>query len=116
IPVEHAQVISNQVMPFAKKKICRALKTLLEGHDYLGPLWIDSFLYFSEGQLKWHPVSEVNVRWSMGRLAHQLRKRLAPDSSLTLTTCPPDEAKAMNNGFPLGDPDQATARVPVIRF
>ena len=116
LPVEHAQIISNQVMPCAKKKICRALETLFEGHDYLGPLCIDSFLHLSDGELKWHPVSEVNVRWSMGRLAHQLRKRLAPDSPLTLTTCPPDEANAMNNGFPLGDPEQATTRVPVIHF
>jgi len=113
---EHAQIISNQVMPAARKKICHALKTLLDGHDYLGPLCIDSFIYFSEGELKWHSVSEVNVRWSMGRLAQQLRKRLVPDGQLTLATRSPDEARTMTNGFPLGDPDQATARVPVVIF
>ncbi|MDA7881193.1 ferritin-like domain-containing protein [Akkermansiaceae bacterium] len=116
MPSNQAQIISNQVMPRAKKEFCRALKTLLEDHDYLGPLCIDSFLYRDNDELKWHPVSEVNVRWSMGRLAHQLRKRLRPDDRLTLTTCSPGDARTMTNGFPLGDPDQASTRVPVVKF
>ena len=115
LPLEQAQIISNEVMPLAKKQFCRALKTLLADHNYLGPLCIDSFLHLENGELKWHPVSEVNVRWSMGRLAHQLRKRLRPDDRLTLTTCTPEEARTLKTGFALGDPDWAGARVPIIQ-
>ena len=114
LPLEQARIISNEVMPKAKKPFCRALKSLLTDHDYLGPLCIDSFLHLENGELKWHPVSEVNVRWSMGRLAHQLRKRLRTDDRLTLTTCAPEESRTLDTGFALGDPEQATTRVPII--
>ena len=111
-----ARLISNTVLPEAKKHFPAMLKELLEGLSYIGPVCIDSFLHRTSDGLEWHRVSEINSRWSMGRLAHQLRLKLSPGRSLTLTTMSPAAALATDGIILLGDPKSAHQRVPVARI
>lgn len=112
LPAEHARLIANEALPAAKKDILNALHQLLESHDYHGPVCIDSFLHRTPEGLQWHQVSEINARWSMGRLAHNLRLKLCPNRSLTLTTIPKD-SPIPEGAIALGDPTSAHTRIPV---
>lgn len=119
LPPEQARLLATKILPAAKNEIHKALGRLLKKHQYHGPLCIDSFLYQDEGHLSWQRVSEINVRWSMGRLAHQLRLKLSPDRSLTLTTALKKELAtmgALENTILLGDPTTAHQRVPIVNF
>tara|TARA_B110000037_G_scaffold222848_1_gene299974 strand:+ start:20496 stop:22352 length:1857 start_codon:yes stop_codon:yes gene_type:complete len=114
LPPEHARLISNQVLPEAKKEILQALSRLFEEHQYHGPVCIDSFLHYTSEGLQWHRISEINARWSMGRLAHQLRLKLSPNRSLTLTTSTSEAAiQPSKNTILLGDPATAKTRIPI---
>ncbi|YCM44225.1 DUF455 family protein [Verrucomicrobiaceae bacterium 227] len=116
LPSEQARFISNQVLPEAKEQILKALDQLLKENSYTGPVCIDSFLHNTPDGLAWNRVSEINTRWSMGRLAHQLRLKLSPSRSLTLTTLAPAAALAADGFILLGDPKSAHQRVPVARI
>lgn len=115
-PAEQAQLISNTVLQDAKNHFPAALAKLFENSDYLGPVCVDSFLHRTPDGLQWHRVSEINTRWSMGRLAHQLRLKLSPNRPATLGTMTPAEALASNAIILLGDPSTATQRVPFIKI
>ena len=56
-------------------------KKLLD-FDYSGPLGIDFFVFRNpEGELRVRPLVEINFRMTMGRLALELEKKLAPGKS-----------------------------------
>ena len=112
LPTEYSRLVANEVLPAAKKEIKNALSKLLESHNYHGPVCIDSFLHRTSEGLEWHQVSEVNARWSMGRLAHNLRLKLCPNRALTLTTIPKD-VPLNKSTILLGDPTTAHTRIPV---
>ena len=112
LPTEYSRLVANEVLPAAKKEVKNALSKLLESHNYHGPVCIDSFLHRTSEGLEWHQVSEVNARWSMGRLAHNLRLKLCPNRALTLTTIPKD-VPLTKNTILLGDPTTAHTRIPV---
>jgi hypothetical protein len=112
LPTEYSRLVANEVLPAAKKEVKNALSKLLESHNYHGPVCIDSFLHRTSKGLEWHQVSEVNARWSMGRLAHNLRLKLCPNRSLTLTTIPKD-VPLNKSTILLGDPTTAHTRLPV---
>ena len=116
LPPEQARLISNTILPEAKKHFPAALAQLFKNRDYLGPLCIDSFLHRTKEGLQWHRVSEINTRWSMGRLAHQLRLKLAPNRPLTLGTLKVTEAHQSPDLILLGDPKSAHQRVPFVRI
>lgn len=109
---EQSRLIANLVLPVARKDLLRALARLLEKQNYHGPVCIDSFLHQIPKGLAWHPVSEINARWSMGRLAHNLRLKLCPNRSLTLTTVDKD-APIPENALPLADPATVYRRLPI---
>ena len=109
---DQARLIANEVLPAAKKEIQTALHEILEAHNYFGPVCIDSFLHRPAEDLKWHQVSEINARWSMGRLAHNLRLKLCPNRSLILTTLR-KESPLPKNAIALGDPTSAHTRIPI---
>lgn len=113
LPSEQARLISNQVLPEAKAEIFQALDQLLKETSYVGPVCIDSFLHHTPDGPAWHRVSEINARWSMGRLAHNLRLKLSPSHALVLTTVTPKAATPSKNTILLGDPASAKARVPI---
>jgi hypothetical protein len=123
---ELACLLNQVVFPSVKEDLMPALEALLSEDDYHGPLCIDSFFYRDpDGSVKWQPVVEVNARWTMGRIAHQLRLKVAPNRSLKLTTCSPLEAKELSPPEPdgshfrsgaiaLGVPSASSSRVPVV--
>ena len=115
LPAPQARLIANEVIPFAKKELRESLETLLSTHQYRGPVCLDSFLHHTPEGLKWHRVSEINARWSMGRLTHNLRLKLAPNRSLTLTTLPKN-APLPENTIVLANPKTAHTRIPVIQI
>ena len=115
LPPEQARLISNILLPEVKKHFPAALGELLAGTNYQGPLCVDSFLHLTTKGLEWHRVSEINARWSMGRLAHQLRLALAPNRPLTLGTLKAD-TPAPGDVILLGDPATAHQRVPFVRI
>lgn len=112
LPPDQARLIANEVLPSAKKEIQTVLHELLESHNYFGPVCIDSFLHRTSDDLKWHQVSEINTRWSMGRLAHNLRLKLCPNRALTLTTIQKD-SPLPKDAIALGDPASAHTRIPI---
>jgi hypothetical protein len=112
LPTDCARLVANEVLSASKKEVQNALRTLLESHNYQGPVCIDSFLHRTSKGLEWHQVSEINARWTMGRLAHNLRLKLCPNRSLTLTTIPKDLPLPKSAIF-LGDPSTAHTRIPV---
>ena len=58
------------------------LTETLEDSDYVGYIGIDLFLYEQSGVLKLHPCVEINLRTTMGVLAHLAYERyLAPRGS-----------------------------------
>jgi hypothetical protein len=93
-----------------------ALGGILQETSYFGPVCIDSFLYLDSEGLHWHRVSEINARWSMGRLAHQLRLKLSPHRFLTLGFLDIKSALASKNVILLGDPATASTRVPFVKI
>ncbi|MEN8694229.1 MAG: DUF455 family protein [Akkermansiaceae bacterium] len=109
LPPNLARQLSQEVFLSLKDHIQPALLNLLEEEGYSGPLCLDSFFY---GESSWQPVVEINPRWTMGRLAHQLRQKVCPSRKLTLSTCPPNQIP--KDTITLGDPAQAESRVPII--
>jgi uncharacterized ferritin-like protein (DUF455 family) len=62
--------------------LLRDLAERLRAEGYLGPVGIDSLLYRdASGNLKLKAIVEINPRWTMGRIALELEKRLAPGIS-----------------------------------
>lgn len=113
LPREQAQIIANTILPEAKKTLHKALASFLQEHNYQGPIGIDSFLHQTPGKtLAWHRISEINARYSMGRLAHNLRLKLHPNRSLTLTTISKN-TPLPKNAITLADPKTAHTRVPI---
>lgn len=68
---------------FYKTLLPAALLEVLPG--YHGPIAVDSFFYQDpDGRPRIRPVVEINARCSMGRIAHNLRKKLTPNGTGTL--------------------------------
>ena len=52
--------------------------TALAAEGYRGPIGVDAFVYRSADGLRLFAASEINPRWTMGRVGLALEKRLAP--------------------------------------
>ena len=97
---------------FYKKIVPTKLQTLLPG--YSGPVSIDAFFHQQDKDIKVRPVVEINVRCSMGRIAHNLRRQLTPNSAGELTIHRMKElAGTLPAGLPLNDPQQAQSFLAV---
>jgi uncharacterized ferritin-like protein (DUF455 family) len=62
-------------------ELARRCGSELEAHGYEGPAGFDAMIVRHDGQLKLRPLVEVNVRWTMGRIALALSERTAPGAS-----------------------------------
>lgn len=52
---------------------------------FRGPVGVDAFVYRDgEGELKLQPIVEINPRYTMGRVAYELRRRIAPERCVRL--------------------------------
>jgi uncharacterized ferritin-like protein (DUF455 family) len=66
-----------QCMQWYERKIPEAIASLLPG--YAGPVGVDAMVYRrSDGTLALRHVVELNVRMTMGRVALELQRKLAP--------------------------------------
>ena len=58
----------SQVLPLLEMKLLKI--------KYRGPLGIDAFIYRQDGRLKLKAVVEINLRYTMGRVAVELGKQM----------------------------------------
>jgi hypothetical protein len=55
----------------------RGVADQLHANGYFGPLGIDAMVYTStDGQSRVRPIQDINARWTMGRVALELYRRL----------------------------------------
>ena len=92
---------------FYKKVLPASFSKLLP--DYHGPLAVDAFFHQEdEAPVQIRPVVELNARCSMGRIAHNLRRQLSPNTTGELLV---HRVKDLQNkdvpGLPLNDPEAA---------
>ncbi len=82
-----AQFLSQTVFPFYAEDspFSMDLAKWATERGYSGPLGIDAYLYRDDsGQLVHRPLCEVNPRYTMGRVALELRSRVAPGKGIKL--------------------------------
>ncbi len=82
-----ARFLMGEAMPLYAEGSPLALElgTWAVARGYEGPLGIDAYVYRNpEGRLCLRPVCEVNPRYTMGRIAHELRHQIAPGLGLKL--------------------------------
>lgn len=74
---EHLQFFHSALPEW--HRFLRDLGTTLRNEGYQGPAGVDALLWKSpEGALQLKPMVELNPRWTMGRVALELEKHLAP--------------------------------------
>ncbi|WP_411844790.1 DUF455 family protein [Roseibacillus persicicus] len=98
---------------FYKRVLSRQLTELLPG--YQGPVAVDAFFHRGKNEEpQVRPVVEINARCSMGRIAHNLRRKLSPDTVGQLTIHRrKDLAGGIPAGLPLNDPAHAQSFLAV---
>lgn len=68
-----------------RERIREVLEAALADVPYRGPVGVDAFVYRdAAGQLQLRPIAEVNPRYTMGRVAHEIRKKIAPENCARL--------------------------------
>ncbi|MBD28397.1 MAG: hypothetical protein CMO38_04015 [Verrucomicrobiaceae bacterium] len=76
--------------------------------NYQGPVSIDSFVWRDgKGNLRLRHVVEVNVRMTMGRVALELQKKMAPNQWATFKIEKKDKYINKNNDLILNDPSKS---------
>ncbi len=71
----------HQILPHWKRFL-RDLGMAVRQKGYQGPLGVDACLWKDRGgNLKFKPLIELNPRWTMGRVALDLEKYLAPKTN-----------------------------------
>lgn len=65
-------------------RIADTLRTM----GYRGPVGIDAMVYRNGSTFAFHPVVEVNTRFTMGRVAHELSKRVSRRCSAAMLVVP----------------------------
>lgn len=84
---ELSRFLMTKALPLYDEEspLIAALEKWTTSFDFSGPLGIDSYLYRdASGDLQHRPVCEINPRYTMGRVAHELRKQIAPGFGLKL--------------------------------
>ena len=71
-----------RVYRWYEEKLVPWLRSKLDKSKYTGPLSIDAFVYQEpEGSLRLKPLSEINPRYTMGRIANEMGSRIAGGST-----------------------------------
>lgn len=85
---------ASLVAPFLEEldQIGRDAVAAVAETGYTGPVGIDAMIFRDhQHQFRLRPVQDINARWSMGRLALNLRHRIQPDGYLTLMKSTPQQ-------------------------
>ncbi|MGI9241624.1 MAG: hypothetical protein ACR2RV_12555, partial [Verrucomicrobiales bacterium] len=63
-----------------REQLRENLEQALAGLSYRGPIGVDAFVYRDlDGELALRQIAEINPRYTMGRVAHEIRRRIAPE-------------------------------------
>tara|TARA_R110002096_G_scaffold200639_3_gene384631 strand:+ start:4098 stop:6083 length:1986 start_codon:yes stop_codon:yes gene_type:complete len=85
LPPELARFLGQFAFPLYGRELRDFLESKLEAIGYLGPIGVDALVYRDRKEaLALKPIVEINPRYTMGRLAVELRKRIAPDQCVRL--------------------------------
>lgn len=80
-----ARFVMEEVLPLYEDEspLALDLAAWFGAVNYEGPLGVDAYVHRdADGQLILRPICEVNPRFTMGRVALELRRQIAPGSSL----------------------------------
>jgi hypothetical protein len=82
----NSSMISNDSDSEIGNLLLKTAKELFESHKiiYNGPFSIDGFKYLEDGEIHVQNLSEVNFRYSMGRVLHEIRSRRKKNASSAL--------------------------------
>jgi len=99
LPPELARCLATEALPLYDPEggLAQAILRWTRQVGYEGPLGVDAYLHREAGLLKHRPVCEINPRYTMGRVALELRRLVASGHGLLLETVPAtssDEAGA----------------------
>jgi len=81
--------------------------------DYSGPIAIDAFVYKEGDLLKLRQVVEINLRYSMGRVAHALMQRTGKGGIFQIVK---KEDPRPESTIPLNDPSHAESYIATWAF
>lgn len=86
-PPELARFLATTALPSynSDSPLCLALRDWAGQHEFEGPIGIDSYVYKDlEGSLRHRPICEINTRYTMGRVALELSRKVAPGFGVRL--------------------------------
>lgn len=79
LPGELARYLAEHALPRYNADVRELIETRLHEAGYRGPVGVDAFVFRdSGGALRLRSIVEINPRYTMGRVALELRKRVAP--------------------------------------
>ncbi|RFC45032.1 MAG: Uncharacterized conserved protein, contains ferritin-like DUF455 domain [Verrucomicrobia bacterium] len=92
-----ARFLHERVFPLYDGALAKHLANHLERAGFLGAIGVDALVYRDRsGELRCKPVVEINPRYTMGRIAAEIRRQVAPGCSVRLSLvrsgeCPGDD-------------------------
>jgi hypothetical protein len=85
LPVDLARFLHATVFPLYDGVFREFLEERLRQAGFLGAAGVDALVYRDGGgELRCKPLVELNPRYTMGRIAHEIRRQVAPGSSIRL--------------------------------
>ncbi|MEX2581283.1 MAG: DUF455 family protein [Verrucomicrobiales bacterium] len=82
---ELARFLMNEALPTYRKEgaLATSVREWAAAAGYAGPLGVDAYVYRDrDGGLRHRPICEINVRYTMGRVAMEIRRQIAPGHAL----------------------------------
>jgi uncharacterized ferritin-like protein (DUF455 family) len=81
-----ARFLHERVFPIYEGGLAERLGRRLEQAGFLGAIGLDALVYRDrQGELRCKPVVEINPRHTMGRIAFEIRRQVAPGCSVRLS-------------------------------
>ena len=87
LPEELAMFLMDRALPAyeVNAPFAEALFRWMQSLQYTGPVGVDAYLHRgATGELRHRVVCEINSRFTMGRIAHEIRRQIAPGHSVKL--------------------------------
>jgi len=82
---DSAKFIHSTVFPLYQGELATFLERSLRVVGFRGAVGVDAFVYRDlAGNLRFKPIVEINPRYTMGRIVHEIRKQVAPGCSVRL--------------------------------